>query len=451
MWVCYLLVQNVGWAIIIFTVLIKTALFPINLKQQKSMAISQLYTPRVQEIQRKYKNNPEKQQEELTKLQKEGYNPTGGCGPMILSMLVLFGIIGVVYKPMTHMERFADAEISAIVATAEEIDIAQAILASPEDAAVVAAFRQDPTALTFIEGTDDAGKKINNRITFEEGFNYEEARKITVVSAEDLATYGAFTDEEINTLLGKNKNQSSRLSAEVKNAITTIVNNYNPNGYYSELRALKTFENENHRALFALNENISDELLAKLETLLGNMYFGPISLIDTPTWSFNVLLIIPAISFIFSLAQLYLSQLIQKKQNPQMAAAQPAGTKAMLYIMPFFSLWISFTVPAGAGFYWALSYLTGIAQTLITAKFWPADKIREEAKAKMDAAAAQREQRAKVVVVDAEGKETEKVQRLSELTKKEIDELNRKKLEAARKADAEKYGEEYVELPDDDF
>lgn len=450
MWLCYLLVQNVGWAIIIFTVLIKTALFPLNLKQQKSMAISQLYTPRVQEIQRKYKNNPEKQQEELTKLQKEGYNPTGGCGTMLLSMLVLFGIIGVVYKPMTHMERFESAEITAIVETAEQIDIAQAILASPEDAAVVAAFRNDPTALTFIEGTDENGKKINNRITFEEGFNYEEAKAATVVTAEDLATYGVFTDEELNTLMGKNRDQSSRLSAEVKNALTVITTNYNPQGYYAELRALKAFENESHRALFALSENISDELLTRMETLLKNMHFGPISLIDTPTWEFNTLLLIPVLSFIFALAQMFIQQAIQKKQNPQMAAAQPGSAKLMLYIMPFFSLWISFTVPAGAGFYWALTYLTGIAQTIITAKFWPADKIRAEAKAKMEAAAAQKEQRAKVVTVDADGKETEKVQRISELTKKEIDELNRKKLEAARKADAEKYGEEYIELPDDE-
>ena len=447
MWVCYLLVQNVGWAIIIFTVLIKAALFPLNLKQQKSMAISQLYTPRVQEIQRKYKNNPEKQQEELTKLQKEGYNPTGGCGTMLLNMLVLFGIIGVVYKPMTHMERFSSAEITAIVETAEQVDLAQAILASPEDAAVVLAYRSDASALTLVEGTDENGKKTNNRITFAEDFNYEEAKKATVVTAADLATYGTFTDDEVKALTGN----GSRLSNDVKNSIKLITNNYNPQTYYNELRALKSFENENHRALFALNDNISEELLTRMETLLKNMRFGPISLIDTPTWEFNVLLIIPAISFIFAFAQTLIQQAIQKKQNPQMAATQPASANMILYIMPFISLWISFTVPAGAGFYWALTYLVGIVQSLITAKFWPGDKIRAEAKAKMEAAAAQKEQRAKVVVVDADGKETEKVQRLSELTKKEIDELNRKKLEAARKADAEKYGEEYVELPDEDI
>ena len=86
----------------------------------------------------------------------------------------------------------------------------------------------------------------------------------------------------------------------------------------------------------------------------------------------------------------------------------------------------------------------------MTAKFWPADKIRADAKAKFDAAAAKAEQKAKIVVVDADGNQTEKVERLSQLTQKEIRELNRKKLEAARRADAEKYGEEYVESPDDD-
>ncbi len=455
MWLCYMLVQNVGWAIILFTVLIKAALFPLNLKQQKSMAISQLYTPRVQEIQRKYKNNPEKQQEELTKLQKEGYNPTGGCGTMLLSMLVLFGIIGVVYKPMTHMERFADYEISAVVETAKQIEISQAILASPQDAEAVLAYLEDNSTITIIKGKDENGKEVSNQIVLAEDFDYEAAKKAVVVTSEDLAVYGALTDNDIariinsGSLLAGDKD-SSRISAEVKNAINIIQTNYKEGNYYSELRALKTFENENNRALFELDDDISDELMERMDTLLVNMHFGPISLIDTPTWEFNALLIIPAISFIFSLAQMLIQQLIQKKQNPQMAAAQPGSAKIMLYTMPFISLWISFTVPAGAGFYWALSYLVGILQTLVTAKFWPADKIRAEAKAKMEAAAAQKEQKAKVVVIDADGKETEKVQRLSELTQKEIRELNRKKLEAARKADAEKYGEEYVELPDDD-
>ncbi|MBQ8841607.1 MAG: membrane protein insertase YidC [Ruminiclostridium sp.] len=446
MWLCYLVVHNVGWAIIIFSLLIKSLLFPLNLKQQKNTAISQLFTPRVQEIQRKYKNNPEKQQEELTKLQKEGYNPTGGCGTMVISMLILFGIVGVVYKPMTHMERFDKAEIAAIVETAEKIDIAQAILASPEDAEIIKAFRDDSSSITLVTGKDEEGKKTSNQVVLAKDFDYNAAKSSIVVTAEDLVTYGTFTNGEISDIIGKN----SRVSVTVKNAINTICNNhYNEKSLYGELRALKAYENQNHRNLFAANENISEELMGKLDTLLENMYFGPINLIDTPTLSWSPLLIIPAITLLFALLQTIIQQKIQNKQNPQMAEMQ-GGMKMMFYLMPLISVWISFSVPAGAGFYWALSYLFGLIQTVVTAKFWPADKIRAEAKAKMEALAAEKEQRAKVVVVDADGKETEKVQRLSELSQKEIRELNRKKLEAARKADAEKYGEEYSDSDDED-
>lgn len=446
MWLCYLIVHNVGWAIIIFSLLIKSLLFPLNLKQQKNTAISQLFTPRVQEIQRKYKNNPEKQQEELTKLQKEGYNPTGGCGTMVISMLILFGIVGVVYKPMTHMERFDKTEITAIVETAEKIDIAQAILASPEDAEIIKAFRDDSSSITLVTGKDEEGKKTSNQVVLAKDFDYNAAKSSIVVTAEDLVTYGTFTDGEISDIIGKN----SRVSATVKNTINTICNNhYNEKSLYGELRALKAYENHNHRNLFAANENISEELMGKLDTLLENMYFGPINLIDTPTLSWSPLLIIPAITLLFALLQTIIQQKIQKKQNPQMAEMQ-GGMKMMFYLMPLISVWISFSVPAGAGFYWALSYLFGLIQTIVTAKFWPADKIRAEAKAKMEALAAEKEQRAKVVVVDADGNETEKVQRLSELSQKEIRELNRKKLEAARKADAEKYGEEYSDSDDED-
>ena len=138
-----------------------------------------------------------------------------------------------------------------------------------------------------------------------------------------------------------------------------------------------------------------------------------------------------------------------EKQNPELAKQQ-GSMKIMLLMMPFVSLFIVFSVPAGAGFYWSVSYLFGILQSIIMYKFWPSDKIRAEAQAKMDAAAAAKEQRATVITVDAEGNKVEKTERVSKLTQKEIKELNKKKLEAARRADAEKYGEEYVESPDDD-
>lgn len=446
MWACYALVQNFGWAIILFTLIIKAALFPLNLKQQKNQALSQMFMPRVKEIQTKYKNNPEKQQEELTKLQKEGYNPTGGCGTMLITFLILFGVIDVVYKPMTHMEHFKTEEINAVVSTAEQIDIAKTILANPADAAAVLEYRTDANSITFVETTDENGTKTNNRITTDAEFKLDEAKSSVTVSAEDLATYGVFTDEQLNTLI-----KSSRLSDVVRNNLNLIHSNYyNSSSLYRELRALKIFEDETTRPLFEANPDISTELIGRVATLDGRMHFGPINLLDQPTWAFNSLIIIPVIAFVFSLAQSLVMMVLMKKQNPELNASQPASAKAIYFITPFISLWISFSVPAGAGFYWAVSYLFGILQSLITYKFWPSDKIRAEAKAKMEAAAAQKEQKATVVEIDAEGNKTERTNRLSELSQKEIKELNRKKLEAARKADAEKYGEEYTESPEDD-
>ena len=94
----YGFIGNYGITIIVATVVMKLLLFPLAIHQQKSTAKMSVFQPLINEIQTKYKNNPEKQQEELMKLQQEhGYNPMSGCLPMLLTMLVLFGFLGVVY------------------------------------------------------------------------------------------------------------------------------------------------------------------------------------------------------------------------------------------------------------------------------------------------------------------------------------------------------------------
>ncbi len=455
MWVCYALVQNVGWAIIIFTLIMRAAMFPINLKQQKNTAVSQLYMPRVREIQTKYKNNQQKQQEELVKLQKEGYNPTGGCLPMILTFVILFGVIDVVYKPMTHMEHFSGDDINAIVSASREVDIAQTLMASPEDYDAVLEFIKDGTTLTYVEKdeTADNGKvtKVSNRIVLPDGFDVTEERKSVVVTQKELdALAPILKATNLNDMLASLYGNSSRLSNPVRTAIQQITANYADQTLYRELRALNTYDrSQTNRPLIVSVSGINEDVAGRLDKLSKNIYFLGINLGEQPRLAFDSLIIIPIIAFVFSFAQMFIQQYLMEKQNPELANQQ-GSMKVMLFMMPFVSLFIVFSVPAGAGFYWSISYLFGIIQSLIMYKFWPSDKIRAEAKAKMDARAAEKEQRATVVTVDAQGNETEKTERISKLSQKEIKELNRKKLEAARRADAEKYGEEYVESPEDD-
>ena len=450
MWACYALVQNFGWAIIIFTLIVKAAMFPLNLKQQKNTAVSALFAPKVREIQTKYRNDKEKMQEELTKLQKEGYNPTGGCGTMLITFLILFGVIDVVYKPMTHMEHFGSADISAIVTTAEKIDITQTIMSSPEDYAVVLEYLNGGD-ISYVETTvkDENGKdvKTNNRVVLDNDFKIDEVKKTVEFTAADLEKLGVIATDstKLSTLYG-----NTRLSNQMRSALSAIDMNYRAESLYRELRALNCYDRLADKTLFEAETALPRETIDRFEKLSNNIYFFGINLGEQPSWAWNTLIIIPIISFLFSLAQMYISQRYNEKQNPELAAQQGASMKIMMLTMPLISLWISFTVPAGAGFYWAISYLFGILQIVITNKFWPADKIRAEAKAKMEAQAAKTERKAKIVEVDADGNTVERTDRISQLTQKEIRELNKKKLEAARRADAEKYGEEYKEAPEDD-
>ena len=110
----YKLLPNYGWDIILFTLLINIVKIPLQLSQQKSMAKMSAFQPMIMDIQTKYKDKPEKQQEELIKLQQDyGYKPTAGCVPMLLNFLVIFGVIGVVYNPLQRIFHISAAALTA--------------------------------------------------------------------------------------------------------------------------------------------------------------------------------------------------------------------------------------------------------------------------------------------------------------------------------------------------
>lgn len=110
----YNLIPNYGWDIIIFTVLIRLLSIPLTLKQQKNMTRMSAFQPMILEIQKKYKDKPEKQQEELTRLQQDfGYNPTSGCLPMLLNFFVMFGVIEVVYRPLQRIFHISSETLAA--------------------------------------------------------------------------------------------------------------------------------------------------------------------------------------------------------------------------------------------------------------------------------------------------------------------------------------------------
>jgi YidC/Oxa1 family membrane protein insertase len=436
MWAVYSLVNNFAVAIIIFTIIVKMAMFPMTLKQQKNMAVSQLFMPKVQEIQTKYKNNREKQQEELAKLQKQGYNPMGGCGTTLITMLLLFGIIDVVYKPLTNMEHldWTQKDSPAIVVDiARQTQYTYAILQSPLDKEIIDIYIDNGYKSEDLKATEEKPQIIpgeNDRIPEDE---------ITSISVDQRERYGNWTDEQFSVLTGSESRISEDLKKTLNQAKTLMASTQ------SELIALKIYDQ--FPESFTLSDRLTDEAKAKIASLNENMIFLGMDFKQTPTFGFNALILIPIFSLLFSLAQMLISQKLNEMSNPQVA--KMGSMKMMIYIMPVFSLFIAFSVPAGVGFYWGVSYLIGIGQSLLMFKFWHPSKLREQAKAKLDEKALSVSATAIVKDVDEEGNTIERAEKVINLSAKEQKEYYRKKLEEARRLDAIKYGDdEVVPLPD---
>lgn len=100
----YDLVQNYGVAIILFTIVMKLLLLPLNIKSQKAMKKQQKIQPILVELQKKYANDQQKLQQETMKLYKENnVSMVGGCLPMLLQMPILIALYQAIQKPITYM------------------------------------------------------------------------------------------------------------------------------------------------------------------------------------------------------------------------------------------------------------------------------------------------------------------------------------------------------------
>lgn len=89
----YGVVGNYGIAIIIVTVLMRIVVFPLTLKQEKSMKKMRELQPELEKIKEKYKDNPQEYQQKTAELYREsGVNPLGGCLPLLIQMPVFVAL-----------------------------------------------------------------------------------------------------------------------------------------------------------------------------------------------------------------------------------------------------------------------------------------------------------------------------------------------------------------------
>ncbi len=336
MWACYKVISNYGVALILFTIITRLLLVPTAIKQQKSTVRLKMIQPKVSELQKKYANNKAKLNEELADLySKENYNPASGCLPMLIQLPILFGLIDVIYKPLTHILRLAPDVINTAADIMTNAGLAGGVASHSKQISLIGAVKQNPEAFT-------------------------------------------------------------QLGADIVEKITAL-----------------------------------------------DLSFAGLNLAERPTLGLNLMIIIPILSGVTSML---LSLVSVRTSGMGDNAATAATGKSMMYMMPLLSLWFTMQVPAGVGFYWIISNVLMLAQTLLLNKFYNPAEIATQ----YEEEERERKERERQEKIEAKRrlKEAEGSNATAALSQKEI---NRQKLAAARKRDAEKYGETYIEVTDEDL
>ncbi len=508
LWAIYELIckntgASIGIAILVFTFIVKLAMLPLSIKQQKNSAKSAIFAPKVREIQQKYKNNQEKQQQELAKLQAQGYKPMGGCGTMLLTFLLLFGVLDVVYKPMTYIKRMDSATTKVVMQESYYVSMAKIfvdeygnVTETNEEQAVQdgdgASEKKDEQAAKHEEIIKDAKKILDyyNANCLEDGeqpvtediwkkldmestsvvkevitsatmksFSEDNANDLFIES--DLYTLTKAEQEELNAIGDENEKTAYRnehgFGAATRAAVETVQRQFGSVKAVAGMTSLEYTQAPTlQRELYAINRfgevaKADPEASAysgqvpkdSLRELNDRLNFMGIPLGQDPASNLGwPMILIPILAFVFSMVQTLISNKTMEMNNP---GTNSGCMKVTMFIMPIFSIVLVFTVPAGAGFYWTISYLFGILQTLLLNKFYNPVKMREEAEAeyneRMKLAAKEEKRKRQQEDLDAVAE-----YKGEKLTQKEI---NRRKLAEARRADAEKYGEEYHDDEDE--
>ena len=117
----YHLTNNYGVAMIIFALFVQAVMIPMNAKSKQNMMKMSRVQPRIQDIQKRYANDTQKQNEMLQKLyQEEGISMGGGCLWSLVPMFILIPLFTVIREPMTYILMESQEVIAQIIAITKE-------------------------------------------------------------------------------------------------------------------------------------------------------------------------------------------------------------------------------------------------------------------------------------------------------------------------------------------
>ncbi|ADU23741.1 YidC/Oxa1 family membrane protein insertase [Ruminococcus albus] len=432
---CYYVFKNYGIALLVFTLITKLIVFPLSVKQEKSMASIAMLKPKLDELEKKYGKNKQKLQEEQMALYSEtGVNPMASCLPILVMMLILFAMIPVIYGPLTYVSSLDKDEVKASNQMIKQLHIVSAEVKA-----------HDTTLAELIEGYEADGKDPYEELEglFKDEDEYpKSAKSFKKENGVDNVIDAIKLHNDIDTFILDEKYFSQNL-IEGRPELMTFVFAQDKSSEYSDVLSIASNDVEK------FSEDFNYEFMG--------IYLG-----TTPSWKDNKLsCLVPILSFLLNLLTTIISQYYTKKNNPS-AAKMTGSNNAVMYIMPLFSLWITFKYPIGLGIYWCFSSLFSIIQMIILKKIYTPEHVAElvekdMAKKKTSGRQNLMQKMAEAQLVAA-GKDPAEIRKQvggseyeepKKKSKNEIKQEQRKKINEARQKAAEEMDEEEKELTDE--
>lgn len=131
-------IGNYGWSMVIFTLLFKLIILPLNYKSRKSMRRMSNLQPQMAKLQKKYENDKEKLNQKMSELyRKEGVNPMSGCLWSFLPFPILIALYSIIRQPITRFMMLTTTAMQGVIdaVSAAGFDLA-AIAMTANDGAV---------------------------------------------------------------------------------------------------------------------------------------------------------------------------------------------------------------------------------------------------------------------------------------------------------------------------
>ena len=300
------IINNYALTIIVFTILIKLVVMPLNLKSRRSTMRMSSLAPKQKALQEKYKDDQEKLNQKIQELyRKEGVNPMGSCLPMLISMVILFAMF-------YALRTFANEQlVSQFLTFYHNPEIDPHTLVEPflwiknlwMPDSPFATYMPDVQSLRLVDFKvwNDVSAKLAAAGTIPEALNF--------AAASDLTTY-------------------------ITEVVTPFVNSATYAPYIAPVAGLG-----NLNILGIVRFSIYQE---------GNGWF-----------------LLPLLSVV---SQIFMQKLTM--QNTQMDPSQESSQKMMIYVMTFMSLYFCASYNSAFALYWVVANIYAIIEQIGFTKYF---------------------------------------------------------------------------------